>query len=72
MEPNDIEGRQFGSTLRGYDRQEVEAFAREVAEYVRHLTKKLAGVEGALEAARSAPAPVPPPHVSAVAAEPQR
>ncbi|MBW3591682.1 MAG: DivIVA domain-containing protein, partial [Actinobacteria bacterium] len=42
MDPEEVEERQFLVTLRGYSRDEVEAFKSEVAGYIRGLTAELA------------------------------
>lgn len=71
MEPEDIEAREFGTVLRGYDRQEVEDFAREVAEHVRRLQNDLDEVRAALESAKATPPPalLPPAPVKAPVTE---
>lgn len=42
MDPEEVEGREFLVTLRGYSRDEVDAFKSEVAGYLRRLTAELA------------------------------
>lgn len=71
MEPEEIEGRQFGATLRGYDRQEVEDFIKEVAAHVRDLQKDLALTRAALEAAKAEPPPQPAPQAGPPADPPK-
>ncbi|MGH2689919.1 MAG: DivIVA domain-containing protein, partial [Actinomycetota bacterium] len=42
MDPEDIEAREFPTSLRGYDREEVDSFLRDVAAEVRRLRSALA------------------------------
>lgn len=48
--PEEIQGREFLVSLRGYDRAEVRAFLTEVAETVRELEVRMQAVEDRLEA----------------------
>ncbi len=54
MEPNEISKREFLVSLRGYDRDEVDAFAKEVAQELARLRSELAA------ASASGPAQGPP------------
>lgn len=63
MDPEEVEGREFLVTLRGYSRDEVDAFKAEVAENLRNLaaeltesTEELRAVKGQLEEALAHPA----------------
>ena len=57
-----IEGATFSVTLRGYDRQEVEAFlCRAVARDYRRVIKSARDAVSAARAVATAPAPPPPP-----------
>jgi DivIVA domain-containing protein len=44
MEPEDIEGREFFMGLRGYDREEVDAFLAQVAADLRHAKAEIAAL----------------------------
>lgn len=57
MDPEEIQNREFLVSLRGYDRDEVDAFAREVAEEIAKLRTQLTAAGSAPPAA--APEPVP-------------
>ncbi len=47
LRPEDIEQREFGSALRGFDKAEVRAFLRRVAGEVRYLESEVDAVRGA-------------------------
>jgi DivIVA domain-containing protein len=57
MDPEDIEAREFATSLRGYDREEVDSFRRGVAAEVRRLRSALAQQ---VASASSAESPTPP------------
>ena len=59
MEPDEIEKREFLVSLRGYDRDEVDSFAKEVSQELRHLRDKLAAASA--DAASSSQAPIDSP-----------
>jgi len=65
MEPDEIEQREFSTGLRGYDRNEVDVFTKEVAQLVRRLQTDLAAVRSSLAKAKAAPPPPPPAPVPA-------
>src|SRR5688572_3553928 len=61
MDPEEIQNREFLVSLRGYDREEVDAFAREVAEEIKKLRSQLATGEHPPSPASAVPEPVPAP-----------
>jgi DivIVA domain-containing protein len=57
LTPEEIERREFASTLRGYDRDEVRTFLRKVGQTVRELQDEVIEVQQASEQS-AGPAPV--------------
>ena len=55
IRPEEIERKDFVPAMRGYERQEVDAFLRAVAEELREAHAARMAAEAALEAARSRP-----------------
>jgi len=49
MEPEDIEGREFFMGLRGYDREEVDAFLGQVAAELRHAQAEIAALRARID-----------------------
>jgi DivIVA domain-containing protein len=49
MEPEDIEGREFFMGLRGYDREEVDAFLGQVAAELRHAQAEIAALRARVD-----------------------
>ncbi len=60
MRPEDIEQREFGSALRGFDKAEVRAFLRRVAAEVRYLEGEVAAGPSPTSPPVAAPAPESP------------
>lgn len=63
--PEEIHGREFLVSLRGYDRAEVRAFLTEVADTVRELEARLQAAEGKLDALPAAEETSTAPHETA-------
>ncbi len=57
LRPEDIEQREFGSALRGFDKAEVRAFLRRVAGEVRYLEAEVDAVRGESSVTPDEPAP---------------
>ncbi|MFN2611609.1 MAG: DivIVA domain-containing protein [Actinomycetota bacterium] len=68
MEPEDIEQRDFMVSLRGYDRDEVDAFKREVTEEIRSLKQALEQKPAETSGPARSEAPAPAPAVDRSAA----
>lgn len=57
MEPEEIEKHEFLVSLRGYDREEVDSFMRQVAEEVRKLQQEMASAPASPAETSTAPGP---------------
>jgi|GEM_PF-4894563 len=72
MEPDEIDKREFATVLRGYDRSEVDEFARDLAAHIRILQRDLATANAEVAVLKTALAKPPPPPPPALRVETSR